>query len=150
MASPERFKIHIAAYLALQKDGEVLLSRRFNTGYRDGEYSLVARHLDGGETAKQSIIREAREEAGITLNPQDLTVAHIMHRYRPDREYIDIFLTAEKWTGSPQNMEPDKCDDLRWFNLKNLPNNLLPEVRQALDAIIKGEFYGEFGWDDKR
>lgn len=146
MSTHERFRIFIAAYLVLQKRGQVLLLRRFNTGYRDGEYSLVAGHLDGAETAKQSIIREAKEEAGITLKPKDLTVAHVSHRYRPDREYIDIYLTAKKWTGEIKNMEPNKCDDLRWFNTKKLPRNLLPDVRQALGCIEKGEFYGEFGW----
>ncbi len=147
MTNTERFKIFIAAYLVLQKKGDVLLLRRFNTGYRDGEYSLVAGHLDGAETAKQSIIREAKEEAGITLSPKDLTVAHVSHRYRPDREYIDIYLTAKKWKGEIRNMEPNKCDDLRWSPLKKLPKNILPDVKQALKMIEKGEFYGEFGWE---
>ena len=103
--------------------------------------------MDGGETAKQSIIREAKEEAGITLKPKDLKVAHISHRYRPDREYIDIYLTADRWSGEIRIAEPDKCDDLRWFPMKKLPKNILPDVKQALKRIEKGEFYGEFGWE---
>ncbi|PIX62518.1 hypothetical protein CO057_02925 [Candidatus Uhrbacteria bacterium CG_4_9_14_0_2_um_filter_41_50] len=47
-------------------------------------------HLDGAETTKMAIAREALEEAGITVYPDNLEVAHIMHRYRPEREYFDI------------------------------------------------------------
>ncbi|MBI5421589.1 NUDIX domain-containing protein [Candidatus Peregrinibacteria bacterium] len=149
MAETERFRIYIAAYLVLRKKGEILLSRRFNTGYHDGEYSLVAGHLDGGETATQAILREAKEEVGITLKKKDVHVAHIMHRYRKDREYIDIYLTAEQWSGDLQNLEPNKCDDLRWYPVVGLPQTLLPEVRQALHCIETGQFYSEIGWEEQ-
>lgn len=95
----ERFKVYAAAFLVLVKDGQVLLLKRKGTGYKDGEYSLIAGHLDGGETTKQCIIREAREEAGIKINPEDLEVTHTMHYLSPDREYFGIFLNAEKWSG---------------------------------------------------
>jgi 8-oxo-dGTP diphosphatase len=59
MAEAQRFKIFIAAYLVLEDNGKLLLHKRANSGYEDGNYSLVAGHLDGAETAKHSIIREA-------------------------------------------------------------------------------------------
>ena len=146
MSEKERFKPYAAAYLVLIKDGQVLLLRRFNTGYQDGNYSLVAGHLDGGETTKQCIIHEASEEAGIKLSPEDLEVVHVMHRYRHDREYFDMYLRAEKWTGDIANMEPDKCDELKWYNMNGLPDNMLPEVKLALENINKNVHSGEFGW----
>jgi len=146
MEKSERFRIFIAAYLVLIKDGRVLLSKRANTRYRDGNYSLVSGHFDGGETAKQCIIREAKEEAGIILRPDDLEVTHVMHRYRPEREYIDIHLKAEVWEGKIKNMEPDKCDGLEWFPLGKLPDNTVPEIKLALKNINKKIFYGEIGW----
>jgi 8-oxo-dGTP diphosphatase len=146
MPGKERFKIYIAAYLILAKDGHVLLLRRANTGYQDGNYGLVAGHLDGGETAKQCIIREALEEAGIKLKPADLEVVHVMHRYRSEREYIDIYLKSHVWGGDITNMEPDKCHELKWFPLDNLPENLIPELKLALENTKKNVFYGEIGW----
>jgi len=146
MSKEERFRIYIAAYLMLIKDGQVLLLRRANTGYQDGNYSLVSGHLDGAETAKQCIIREAEEEAGIKLKPAELDVVHVMHRYRPEREYIDIYLKADAWEGEAINMEPDKCDELKWYPLENLPDNMIPEVKLALENTKKKIFYGEIGW----
>ncbi len=146
MSEKERFKPYVAAYLALIKDGQVLLLRRFNTGYQDGNYSLVAGHLDGGETTKQCIIREAGEEAGIVVSPENLEVVHTMHRLAPDREYFDFYLRAEKWTGDITNMEPDKCDELKWYRMDDLPDNVLPAVKLALENINNNVHYSEFGW----
>jgi len=146
MVNGERFKPYAAAYLVLVNAGQVLLLRRFHTGYQDGNYGLVAGHLDGGETARQCIVREAREEAGITVRPEDLEVVHVMHRFRPDREYFDIYLRTEQWTGDITNMEPNKCDELRWWRMGDLPDNMVPEVRRALENIGKHVHYGEFGW----
>lgn len=145
--SENNFKSYVATYLILINDDKILLLRRFNTGYQDGNYSLVAGHLDGNETVKQCIIREASEEAGIIVNPEDLEVVHIMHRLTPNREYFDIYLRTKKWTGNIINMEPNKCDELKWYNIKNLPNNILPEVKLALDNITNNIYYGEFGWE---
>ena len=146
MAMRKRFRIYIASYLVLIKDDKVLLLKRINTGYQDGNYSLVAGHLDGAETAKQSIIRESEEEAGIIVKPDDLSVVHVMHRFRPEREYIDIYLKTDKWKGKIANNEPEKCEELKWFSLDNLPENIIPEVKLALENIRKKVFYGEIGW----
>jgi len=44
--SGKKFTLKGAVYLVLTQDNEVLLLRRFNTGWRDGYYTLVAA-LDG-------------------------------------------------------------------------------------------------------
>ncbi len=149
MSHNNKFKSYIAAYLVLIKDNQVLLLKRHNTGYQDGNYSLVAGHLDGGETTKQCIIREASEEAGIVINSEDLQVVHVMHRRTPDREYFDIYHRAEKWSGDISNKEPNKCNELKWYKLDSLPDNIIPEVKLALENISKGMNYDEFGWTTK-
>ncbi|MFZ2299961.1 MAG: NUDIX domain-containing protein [Candidatus Moraniibacteriota bacterium] len=143
----ERHKLVPASYLVLALDGKALLLRRFNTGYEDGNYSLVAGHVDQGETFTQTMVREAFEEAGIRIRPEDLRVAHIMQRKSHDSERLDMFFVAEKWKGAIENKEPYKCDDLSWFSLEELPDNVIPYVRQALECVRDGRFYSEFGWD---
>lgn len=143
----ERFKIHIAAYLVLEKDDQILFHKRKNSGYMDGYYSLVAGHLDGAETAKQAIIREAHEETGIVLRQEDLRVVHVSHRFNPHREYIDIYLAASKWEGEITNIEPHKCDGLDWFPKDQLPENIVPEVKAVLEQIQKPNFYSDIGFN---
>jgi ADP-ribose pyrophosphatase YjhB (NUDIX family) len=141
----ERFKLIPEAHLLLVRDERVLLLRRCNTGYEDGSYSVVAGHMDGGETAREAICREALEEAGIELSPDDLAFAQVVHRH--DRgERVGFFFAATRWRGEPTNMEPEKCDDLSWFPLDRLPDNMVPYVRQTIERWRAGAHYGESGW----
>jgi 8-oxo-dGTP diphosphatase len=142
----ERFKLVPTSHLILIKNNKILLSRRFNTGYEDGNYSVVAGHLNGNETFVHAMVREAKEEAGIEIEPKDLEVIHVMHRKCPTEERIDFFIKAKKWKGEPKIMEHDKCDDLRWFDLTNLPVNTIPYIKQAIEKIMSNIFYSEHGW----
>lgn len=147
----ERFKITPAAYLVLEKDEKILLLRRFHTGYEDGNYSLVAGHLEEHETFRQTVAREAQEEAGIKINPEDLEVVHVMQRYVVfndvgARERLSVFIKAKKWKGEVKNMEPHKCDDLSWFPIDGLPDNTIPYIKQAIEHIRNKVFYSELGF----
>jgi 8-oxo-dGTP pyrophosphatase MutT (NUDIX family) len=139
-----------ASYLVLFDNNKVLLLKRSNTGYEDGKYSLVAGHVDPEESFTQCIIREAKEEAGIELQKEDIKMVHVMHRNSGSDEYnerIDVFFRTEKWIGEIINKEPNKCDDLSWFDLDYLPTNTIPYIKQALDMIKNKICYSEFGWN---
>lgn len=109
---------------------------------------MIAGHIDGNESITAAMIREAKEEGGIDIHPEDLRTVHALHRLAEDgKEYIDFFFTTEQWEGEPHIMEPDKCDDLSWFRLDALPENMVPYVRFALEKYRAGEPFSEFGWD---
>ena len=141
----DRFKLVASAYLLLVKNDHILLLQRQNTGYEDGNYSVPAGHLDGNETVTDAVIREAKEETGITLYPNNLQVVHVMNR-KDNREQIDIFFCAKSWNGEVTNMEPEKCGDLSWFPLSNLPDNIIPYVRMAIAYWQSKTFYSELGY----
>ena len=141
----QRFKLISSVHLFLIHGQNVLLLRRFNTGYEDGNYSVVAGHLDGDEEVKAAMIREAHEEAGIELRWEDLEVVGVMHRKSND-ERVEFFLVAERWTGELRNCEPDRCDELAWYDMDCLPVNVLPYVRKALENYLAGKWFDSFGW----
>lgn len=140
-----RFKLIAAVHLFLIREGKVLLLRRFNTGYEDGKYSVVAGHLDGDEEVKAAAIREAQEEVGVEISPQDLRVVGVMHR-KSDDERVDFFLTTTSWSGKVTNREPDRCDQLAWLDIEELPESVIPYVRRALDNYRRGVWFDSFGW----
>lgn len=145
----ERHKIVPASYLVLKKGNKILLQRRFNTGYEDGKYSMVAGHVEKKETFTSALIRETKEEIGINLKPENLKVVHTMHRNshtENNNERIDMFFIAKKWTGKIENKEINKCDDLSWFDLDNIPENTISYIKQAISCIKNNIFYSEHGW----
>lgn len=146
MGSKERFKLIPEIYLILIRDEKILLLRRFNTGYEDGNYSLVAGHADGNETMREAMAREAKEEADIEIDPKNLEHLLTMHRWCGDHERIGFYFTTKHWSGEIRNVELDKCDDLSWFPLNQLPQNTIPYVQAAINHSLAGEKYCEFGW----
>lgn len=145
MPNQERkyYTVVIASYVIFVRDNKVLLSRRLNTGYHDGDYSLPAGHIDENEFATVAALREVKEEVGVTVKPGDLLPAHIMHRHCGDHERIDFFFVAKKWDGELANMEPNKCDELTWVSLDQLPSNTIPYIRAALERYNSGRFFSE-------
>ena len=92
---------------------------------------------------------EAREEAGIEVSHTNLEVVGVIPS-KGDREYIHFFLKASVWAGEVTNMEPDKCNDLRWFDLNALPDNTIPYVRRAIENYYSGTWFGSFGWQPSK
>ena len=135
----------VTVHMFFLRHANVLLSRRFNTGYEDGNYSVPAGHLDGDETVVQAAIRETREEIGLELRPGEVEVAGVMHRKSGD-ERVDFFVVISSWTGEPSNCEPEKCDELRWSPCDALPANTIPYIRRALENRAKGVWFEEYGW----
>jgi 8-oxo-dGTP diphosphatase len=135
----------VTVHLFFFRGTQVLLLRRFNTGYADGQYSVPAGHLDGGETVIDAARREALEEVGVQIDPQDVQFSSVLHRLNGD-ERVDFFLRIVQWDGEPLNCEPDKCDELLWVNMDDLPSNTIPYIRQALRNHFQKRPFDEFGW----
>jgi 8-oxo-dGTP diphosphatase len=140
-----RFRMRVTVHLFLLRGEQILMLRRFQTGFADGFYSVPAGHLDGGEPVRLAAVREAEEEIGISIQPDDLSFAGVIHRHQDD-ECIDFFMLVKDWSGEPFNAEPEKCDDLRWVDMDYLPENTVPYVRQAIENFRLGVPFEEFGW----
>lgn len=150
--SKQRFKLIVAVYLIVRRKDEVLLLRRANTGYQDGKYGMIAGHIDGDELATTAIAREAKEEANIIIDPFKTKFVHLLHglsRDDPGYEIMSLFFEIREWQGNIKIMEPEKCDDLSWHSIDNLPNNMLPLVRNVLREVSKGTYYSEYTEEPK-
>jgi 8-oxo-dGTP diphosphatase len=140
-----RTKFPVTVHLLFFREDQILLLRRFNTGYRDGEYSVPAGHLDGDETVVTAAIREASEEIGLQLDADNIVFSSVMHRME-EEERVDFFVRVRTWEDDPLNNEPDKCDELVWVDFKSLPENTIPYVRRAIENHLDSVAFDEFGW----
>lgn len=144
-----RFKVIPAAYTILRRGDEILLLRRANAGYNDGQYSLPSGHIDGNESAVAAAARELKEEAGLDVGLEHFRFVHVVHRrsMEPElHERVDFFFEVRKWDGKPYNAEPNKCDELRWAKITDLPENMGPEVAHVLAKVVESKPYSDFNF----
>ncbi|MER7500427.1 NUDIX domain-containing protein [Nonomuraea pusilla] len=147
----EPFRPHVGVHLIIIRDNEVLLLLRARTGFGDGFWSVPGGCLDAGETLPEGAAREAREELGIVIDPADLTFGGVCHHADPDGQArIGVFFAASRWAGEPANAEPSKCDKIAWFDLDDLPDNVVTYIRTGLNAYQRGDAFSLDGWQDQR
>lgn len=141
----KRNSVPITALLILKKDNKILLLRRYNTGYEDGNYCFPGGHLDQGEPIHQALIREANEEIGIRINARDLNLVHVINRKIKNNAYVDFIFECTTWEGNPYIAETNKADDLKWFDLNEIPNNIIPFMKEVFSK--NKNFYIPYGWE---
>lgn len=131
-----------AAYVVLRRDDEVFVQRREGTGYRDGYWAVIAGHVDPGESVHEAAVREAEEEAGVSIAPADLRPLTSIHRFErggPQVEQrIDVFFEVTQWRGDAALREADKASAMGWYPLSALPEPFVPHERDVLDLLAAG------------
>ncbi|MEU0673945.1 NUDIX hydrolase [Streptomyces sp. NPDC006172] len=138
----------VGVHLLLERDGKVLLGLRHpDSAFAPLEHHFLAGHCER-ESAVSCLIREAREEAGLVIAPEDVEFAHLVHLQHTQgtRPRLQLVFRAKKWEGEPRVLEPDKCVSWDWWPLDALPEPLVDYTRAALDGIRGGQLYTESGW----
>lgn len=139
----DRFQVVPASYVLFRQGSRVLLQLRQGTGYMDGHWATAAAgHVEAGESAVQAAVREAHEELGIRIAPNDVVPLTCMHRTngggQAESERVDFFFTCNGWSGEPQIMESAKAAKLEWFDLDDLPGAVVPHERFVLERLRTG------------
>lgn len=141
----DRFVVVPASYVLFLRhvagEDQILLQLREGTGYMDGHWATAAAgHIERGESVFEAAAREATEELGVT--DVELTPLCAMHRTGasgdPIDERVDYFLLAASWSGEPRILEADKCADLRWFGVHDLPTPVVPHELAVIEALRDG------------
>lgn len=143
MAYRERRKTQLCSYLILKVEDNILWSKRKDTGYYDGYFSLPAGRVELNESIEHCIIREAEEEIGITIHEYELKLVHVMHRFETDGESMDCYFTTGKYKGTIENKEPNKCSELKWFNVNSPRDDRIPYVYRCVNNSLVGMTYSE-------
>ena len=144
------FQVIPAAYLLLQRgygdETEFLLQLRGpGSSYMSGHWaSGAAGHVEYGESVAVAAAREAREELGIEVSPDDIEPLCAVQRSEPGNpdpieQRVDFFTTARRWTGQPRILEPGKCLELRWCRLDALPHPVVPHELHVLQCLAAAD-----------
>jgi 8-oxo-dGTP diphosphatase len=133
-----------AVRLIVEQDGRILCLKQ--TKKNGGGYSLIGGNVEQREFARQALAREAREEAGISVEPDDLELVHVLHRHKlkKNEELIVLYFRARKFLGNPTSLEPKKFKDVRWVPLNDLPDSISKANVHVLQCIKKHNIYSEY------
>lgn len=144
---PKKFEIRCAVHLFLITDNKILIEKRCNREYGDGQYDVIASHILGGEDAISAIIRTAKTEVNIDVKTEDLEIVQVMHQNSDGIEYINYFFRADKFYGEINNNETEFCENLEWIDFKYPIDNMMEYINEAIKNYIespenKFTFYG--------
>jgi 8-oxo-dGTP diphosphatase len=123
---------------AVLRDGDrvLLCHRRAGRRWYPDVWDLPGGHVDEGEDPKESLVRELREELGITASEPSRPP---MHEIRTATFDMQIWL-VDRWTGTPVNAAPDEHDAVAWFETSDLDS--LPLAHESylsmLTAVLAG------------
>ncbi len=113
----------------------------------DGYYDLAASgHLEENESLKDAVIREAIEEANIKINADDLKFVLLFNDNSTNLGYIKVYFVAEKYEGEIAIGEPDKCSELSWHDINNIPDNIIPYLVKQIECFKNGINYNQIGF----
>jgi aminoglycoside 2'-N-acetyltransferase I len=142
----------VDVHLLLLRDRQVLLSRRRDPSPRfDGLWHLPSGKLDAGESVLDAAVREIQEEIGVTISHEDLRLVHTHHANGCGVEpRLGLFFEVRRWTGDPVNREPAKCSELAWFDLDDLPTDIIDYPAAGIRAYLQVQPFGQQGWPGVR
>ena len=105
--------MHVVVAGALLGDGRVLLAHRNprRRWYPD-VWDLPGGHVEPGETARQALVRELREELGVEVRVC-APVAELTAGEGADAFHLTVH-RVDRWDGVPVDRAPAEHDELRW------------------------------------
>ena len=109
--------------------------------YLDNQYDLPGGHLEPVEDLYDAMIREAKEEIGITIKRENMQIVHIYHHFSKD--VLKIVFKVANYSGEIKNLEPEKCKEIRWIDINNLPENTIKGIKNEIINIYNDVYYSK-------
>jgi len=117
--------LHPVVHLhVMDAEGRIYLQKRsMRKDIAPGRWDTsVGGHVDYGESLEEAVVREAREELGLTIDPQQcrFLFQYIWQSTR-ERELVTAFCITNPGTPQPDH---DEVDEGRYYSLDELQANL--------------------------
>lgn len=148
----EKEKFLSAVYLIIKnEEGKILVQRRQGTKLWPGFLALPAGYVDEGENVYDAAIREAMEELSITITKEDIVNAFVVNRRNKSlMPYFDVYFEISSYKGQIKINEPEKCSELKWVDIDNLPNDMIDFEIDAIKNRQKNIMFSTFDADNEK
>lgn len=101
--------------------------------------SFPGGHVEEGESFTDAVIREVKEETGLTISVPRL--CGVKDWYEKGRRYVVLFYRADRFTGE---LRASDEGEVWWEELENLPNLHLAFDMEAMLRVFLKEDLSEF------
>lgn len=126
----ERPKIGVG--IIVIQDGKILLGKRKNA-HGAGEWAPPGGHLEFGETIDICVRRELAEET--SLVPLSQKQGPWTNDIMETKHYVTLWVFVHQFQGTPQLLEPHKCEGWEWFDWDSLPQPLFLSLRHLIEDV---------------
>jgi 8-oxo-dGTP diphosphatase len=133
----------IGCEVFIRKGDKILLGKRGQAAYGTGTWALPGGHLERDEKLVEAICRELKEELNADVTPDKVKLVSIVDDINKDAgsHYLHITFELLDPDFEPERMEPDYCDEWRFFDLKDLPENFFPPHKGILENYLTERLY---------
>ena len=141
------------ALILLNDKGEILLQKRASTKeIEPNKWAWHGGHVIAGETNIEAIIRETKEELGITLSESQIKLLVELKRDKlPNRQYTVAYYSICNLDIDDFSIQKEELSEVKWFSFKKLKdmiynshpdmmfknNKNTNKIISALENIIK-------------
>lgn len=134
--------------LLMIKDGKILLGEK-KKGFGKGKLNGPGGKIEPGETPEQGMIRETREEVGITPTKyKEMGTVEFVEWYKGEEQNVIFYLyVATEYEGKLK-----ESDELKpyWFDLDNIPyDKMFEDDSYWMPIVLEGNKIQAFFEYDK-
>ena len=136
--------IELTNMCLIYSDDRILVQEKLGTGY-EGGLLFPGGHVEPGESLRDSVIREMKEETGLDISePQPCGFKDWIQE--DGTRYIVLLYKTNKFSGELKSSEEGK---VFWLDRKDIDKvNLIWNMRELLE-IFETDHYSEFFFEYK-
>lgn len=124
------------ALIINDKNETLLVKRAGQTVNEDGYWSKPGGSVEFGEKITDAIKREIKEEIGVDIELTQFLGYNDHILKLENQHWVALHYLARIINGIPENLEPNKHSEIKWFPLDNLPENITSTTIEPIKTYL--------------
>lgn len=117
-----RYYITVVVFIQNNKN-EFLLQKRVKK--KDGKWATTGGHPVSGETSKQGIITEIKEELGINIVEENVK---LFKTIKTEDDFVDIYYLKEDIDINEIKIQKEEVEDVKWATIDEIQEMIQQEI----------------------